>query len=621
MKQKVAHAVARALAEVARARHFEGELPSARGIAVDRAKKPEHGDFATNVAMVVSKRLSMKPLDLANELCARLAPMGLFSRVEVAPPGFINLALAPAAFHEALLEVLESGQGYGRAPAASGERINLEFVSANPTGPMHIGHGRGAVTGDAIGRLLEAVGHRVVREYYVNDAGNQIKLLSDSVLAKVFGKPDPEGGYGANAYIADLANHAKSTLGPLLGRANEGDAQAHGELGKRLASLIVEGFPGFGGIRGTLRALDVMHDVWTSEAQLHGDGKVDRAIDTLDRGEWLGRDGDAITFLGHTKKLGDDKDRVVFKSDGGHTYFASDIAYHKDKLDRGFSRLIDVWGADHHGYIPRVRAALSALGLASDKFEVELTQMVALIKNGEPYRMGKRLGNFVTIDEILEDIDAATGRPGSGRDALRYFFTSRRADAQLTVDVDLASKQSLDNPVYYLQYGHARLSAILRKGLDECGLSVVENPGEPEQLGAVTHPDELALIALLASWPETLANAAKERAPHTVVGYLTQLAQAFQSYYTRLKKENDTILPRTPERADGSWKTRDGGAYAAKVHARLWWVRAIRDVYAQGLGLLGVSAPERMERKSEIDAAAGDAGSVDATADDGELET
>ena len=619
MKQELAARIHEAVIDVAHARGIEGAI--ARPV-IERPKKPEHGDFTTNVALTLAKRAACKPTELAAEIKARLEKDGHFARVDVAGPGFLNVKLAPTAFHEALSAILFEGRAYGRARAATGERINLEFVSANPTGPLHIAHGRGAITGDAVARILEAAGHRVTREYYVNDFGNQIKLLVESVLAKVAGRPDPEGGYGANTYIVELAEFTKKHYFPLIQRAIEiNDARAMDDLARRLVALMVEGFGSFVGIRGTLRRLGVLHDVWTSEATMHLDGRVERAIDKLRDGEFIAtkpEEKDAEFFLGNTKKLGDDKDRVVFKSDGGHTYFASDIAYHKDKLDRGFDRLIDVWGADHHGYIPRVRAALAALGLPSDKFEVVLVQMVSLLKDGEPYKMGKRLGNFITIDEVLDEIDEATGRPGAGSDVLRYYFCARRYDAQLEIDVELAKKQSLENPVYYLQYGHARLCAILRKAKEECGLDADELG--TVDLSPVVHGDELASIAHLAEFPDVVADAAQERAPSKIVGFLTTLAQDFQSYYSRLKKENDTILPRTPERKDGSWKTRDGGAYARKVQARLAWVRAIRDVYAAGLALLGISAPERMDRPalsaiSEVSAEIGDA-TGDETSDD-----
>jgi arginyl-tRNA synthetase len=560
-------------------------LPKVR---VERPKKPEHGDFATNVALASAKALGQKPQEIAAALRGALESDPTFARIDVAGPGFLNLKLAPRAFHGLLAEVLAEGKAYGRARAAVGQRINLEFVSANPTGPLHVGHGRSAVVGDIIGRLLDAVGHRVVREYYVNDAGNQVKLLAESVLAKVNGTPDPEGGYGANAYIVDLAEWAKKHCAELV---KQGSVDA---LGKRLASVMVSGYAPSTGIQPTLRYLGIMHDVWSSEAALHGDGRVERALDTLRAGDWLEEKEGATFFL--SAKLGDDKDRVVYKTDGGHTYLASDIAYHKDKLDRGFDRLIDIWGADHHGYIPRVSAAITALGQDKSKFEVILVQMVAIVKNGEPYKMGKRLGNFITIDEEVEEIDEATGRIGSGRDAVRYYFASRRPDAHMEIDVEIAKKQSLDNPVYYLQYGHARLCSILRKATEECGIALSTLPTEVDELASLTHPDELAIVQLLGEWPTAIAEAAASREPHKIVGYLTNLTQAFQSYYTRLKKENDTILPRDGERKDGSWK--NDPARVAKVLARLAWVRAIRDVYAAGLDLLGITALERMDRQA-----------------------
>jgi arginyl-tRNA synthetase len=359
-------------------------------------------------------------------------------------------------------------------------------------------------------------------------------------------------------------------------------------------TAMMSGYGTEGGIRGTLRLLGIEFDVFSSEGALHRDGRVAEAVRALGDKSLLERRDGADFFL--STKFGDDKDRVVYKSDGGHTYFASDIAYHKDKLDRGFERLIDLWGADHHGYIPRVRAAIEALGLPKERFEVILGQMVNLLKGGEPYKMSKRSGEFLTIDEVMDEIDEGAGRKGAGRDALRYYFTCRSANSHLDIDVDVAKKQSLDNPVYYLQYGHARLSAILRKASEECALDALALDTDEETLAPLVHPDELALVALLSEFPAVVAEASAAREPHRVVSYLNTLAQTFQSYYTRLKKEGDTILPRTGDRADGSWRTRDGGAFAAKVRARLAWVRAIRDVYAEGLALLGISAPDRMVR-------------------------
>jgi arginyl-tRNA synthetase len=595
VKRDVTDRIVGAVREVAAARGLPlGDQPTP---SVERPKKAEHGDFTTNVALAMAKRAGEKPVALAQEIAAALRRDSTFTRVDVAGPGFVNVALAPAAFHRALEQVLAAGRAYGRAPAATGERVNLEFVSANPTGPLHMAHGRGAVAGDVVARLLEAAGHRVTREYYLNDFGNQVRLLEESVRARMAGAEVPEGGYGG-AYVTTLAAWAHAHLSGV-------DSQA---LAQRLVTAMVEGYAAGEarelGIRRTLQNLGIHFDVWSSEEALHRRGKVDRALETLGDGGWLREEDGALFFASTAVKSetdakggarDDDKDRVLRKRDGGHTYFASDIAYHKDKLDRGFDRLIDVWGADHHGYVARVRAALRALGLPDDRFEVLLVQMVSLLKDGQPYRMGKRLGNFITIDEVLEEIDEATGRPGAGRDALRYYFCARRTDAQLEIDVEIAKKQSLDNPVYYLQYGHARLCAILRKAEVECGIDRAA-PASSVELARVAHPDELAIVALLSELPDAIAEAARERAPQRIVAYLTGLAQSFQSYYTRLKKEGDTILPRTPERTDGSWKTRDGGAYAAKVRARVAWVRAIRDVYAAGLELLGIGAPERMDR-------------------------
>jgi arginyl-tRNA synthetase len=586
VKNEIVTRIHQALRDVARARSAEGPLPVP---AIERPKKPEHGDYATNVALAVSKKIGAKPIEIANDLRARLEADPYFAKVDVAGPGFLNFKLAPAAFHDSLRVVLDERRTFGRAKAATGERINLEFVSANPTGPLHMAHGRGAVTGDAIGRILEAAGHRVTREYYVNDFGNQVKLLVDSVLARAEGRDSPEGGYGG-AYVTTMATWAKQACSKLV------EARDVDKLAPRLVAAMLEGYPGELGIKQTLRDLGIHFDVWASEAFLHQRGDVDRSIETLREKQFLKEEDGALFF--ETTRLGDDKDRVLHKRDGGHTYFASDIAYHKDKLDRGFERLIDIWGADHHGYIPRVRAGLRALGFEGDRFEVLLVQMVAILKDGQPYKMGKRIGNFITIDEVLEEIDGATGRKGAGRDALRYFFTSRRSDAQLEIDVEIAKKASLDNPVYYIQYGHARLCNIQRVARDECGLDPEDGDVD---LAPLTHPDELAMISHLMEFPEVIAAAAAERAPHKVVTYLTSLAQDFQSYYTRTNNKDDRILPLKADRQSGAWKEW-GPEYAAKMRARLSWVRAIRDVYAAGLALVGIGAPERMDRPAADDA-------------------
>jgi arginyl-tRNA synthetase len=546
---------------------------------VERPKRPEHGDLATNVALAVQRASKKPPREVALLVAARLQGAPGVRAVEIAGPGFLNLRLMPEVFHAVLGEVLAAGQGYGRAPAATGERVLVEFVSANPTGPLLISHARGAVLGDAVASLLEATGHRVVREYYINDFGNQVRLLGESVRALAGGREVPEGGYGAD-YVKDLAAWMRANAPAAL---DDPDPSA---LARLAVTRMLDGVPGskvLPGIRRTLADLGVRFDVWTSEEGLHRWGKVAGALAELAaRGALEERDG-ALFFKSESE--GDDKDRVVRKRDGATTYFASDIAYHADKLARGFDRLIDVWGADHHGYVARVRGALAALGLPEDRFEVLLYQLVFLLRNGEPVKMGKRLGNIITIEEVVEEIDEAAGRKGAGADALRFFYLTRHADKTVDFDIEVAKKASLDNPVFYLQYGYARACSILRRAEE----AFHTGPGAP--MAALTHPDELAIVARLGRFPATVREAAALREPHRILFYLQELSQDFQSYFTRLK--DDPVLPPKKRTEEPGWEARWDWD---KTRARLAWVLAIRTVYATGLGLLGIAALERMER-------------------------
>jgi arginyl-tRNA synthetase len=564
----------------------EGTLPPAvlsAEISVDRPKRPEHGDLATNLALALQKLAGKPPREIAALLKARLDAAPGVRAVEIAGPGFLNVRLTHEPFHAVLAEVLTAGPAYGRAPAAMGERILVEFVSANPTGPLLISHARGAILGDAVSTLLEAVGHRVVREYYVNDFGNQVRLLGDSVRASIEGREPPEGGYGA-AYIKDLAAWVS---------ANAADALADPDpwvLARAAITRVLDGVPGSAlvpGIKRTLAALGVFHDVWTSEESLHRGGRVAAALaDLAKSGHLEDRDG-ALFFKSESE--GDDKDRVVRKRDGTFTYFASDIAYHADKLARGFDRLIDVWGADHHGYVARVRGALAALGLPAERFEVLLCQLVFLLRNGEPVKMGKRLGNIITIEEVLEEIDEAAGRKGAGADAMRYFYLSRRSDTTVELDIELAKKSSMDNPVFYLQYGYARACSILARAADVFHVSAA-GPADAA-IARLVHPDELAILARLGRFPAVVSEAAALREPHRTVFYLQELSQDFQSYFTRLK--DDPVLPQKKHTAEPGWEQRWDWD---KTRARLAWVAGIRTVYGAGLRLLGITALERMDR-------------------------
>jgi arginyl-tRNA synthetase len=558
-------------------------------INVEPPPRGSPGHLATNAALVLAKSAGRPPRALAERLAELIATAPEVQAIEVAGPGFLNVTLRPAAFHAVLEEIIRIGRAYGRAPAATGERINVEFVSANPTGPLLVSHGRGAVVGDVVARLLEATGHRVTREYYINDFGNQVRLLGESIRAAARGDEPPQGGY-AGSYVQAAASYLREHQAALL------EAGAEKELERFAVRLMLLGIPGseLKGIRPVLGDMGIDFDVWTSEEGLHRSGHVERALAELGgRGRTKrGPDG-ALFFVTGDE---DDKDRVIQKSDRDYTYFASDIAYHDDKLGRGFARMIDVWGADHHGYVARLRSAIEALGHDASGFEILLFQLVKLVRDGREVRMGKRLGTLITLQEVMEEIDLEVGNPRAGRDALRVFFLSRRVDTPITLDLELAKKQEAENPVFYIQYGHARLCSIIRRASEKFGLGV---PRYSSELAArVVHPLELGILQELGRYPAVVREAAEAREPHKVLAYLNLLALAFQSYYTQLRVENDSILPSQKQQTDG-WESRWDWP---RTLGRLLWVEAIRSVYSSGLGLLGVDAPERMVRPVPEDA-------------------
>lgn len=588
VEEQVRDLISAALTELVK----EGALPSevlGASYSVERPKRPEHGDLAANTALAVQKLAKKPPREIAGLLEKRLRQSPSVTGVEIAGPGFLNLRLAPAAFHRILGEVLAAGPAYGRAPAATGERILLEFVSANPTGPLLISHGRGAILGDAVGSVLEAAGHRVTREYYLNDAGNQVRLLSESVRAALENRPPPEGGYGGD-YVRELAEWVRAHAPEVL---TDADSTT---LARACVTRMVDGVPGskvLPGIKRTLAELGIHFDVWYSEESLYRWGRVAGALAELERRGTLEEREGALFFKSSDE--GDDKDRVVRKSDGTYTYFAGDIAYHADKVARGYDRLINVLGADHHGYTARVRGALKALGLPSERFEVLLFQLVNLLRDGKPVKMGKRLGNLITIEEVVEEIDEAARRKGAGADALRYFYLARRSDTTIDLDLEIAKKSSLDNPVFYLQYGYARLCSILRRAKEVFN---AEAPAGSAELDAakLTHPDELSLLGKLGRFPGVLAESAALREPHRIIFYLQELSQDFQSYFTRLSVEGDPILPRKSHTAEEGWRERWDWS---KTSARLAWIEAIRVVYGAGLRLAGITALARMDRLDE----------------------
>lgn len=521
---------------------------------LERPRDAGHGDLATNLAMVLARLQKANPRKVAEQVLAALEPPpGLVARTEIAGPGFINFWLAEDQLVAAHARILAEGPDYGRSVAAQPLRINVEFVSANPTGPLHVGHGRGAALGDAIASLLEWTGHRVTREFYINDAGVQIDRLAQSLWARVQQAAGrevaiPEGGYhgeylkenAASVLEREGAGFADLPADEALGRA-----RAHGVALQRAEQ------------DDDLRTFGVEFDVMTSEQSIYDRGRVEHALALLAERN-LTYEQDGALFL-RTTDFGDDKDRVLRKGDGSLTYFTPDIAYHIDKHERGFDRVIDVWGADHHGYIGRVRAALLALGYAPEFFSVTIVQLVKVVRGGEEVRMSKRSGEFVTLRDLVDEV---------GVDAARYFFLMRRGDSQLVFDVDLARKQTDENPVFYVQMAHARLSGIFRTAGREP--DAVEGPLE---LAVLPAPQDTELLKKLAMFPEVVEKAAREHEPHRICVFLEELAAVVHGWYHH---------------------TRTVGEAPDLERARLLLARAARIVLANGLAILGLSAPDRM---------------------------
>ncbi len=527
-------------------------LPAA--VTVERPRQREHGDYATNVALQLAKRAGMPPRQLADDLADRLAAREGIARVDVAGPGFVNITLDTAAQGEVVRTVVEAGSGYGGNASLGGQRFNLEFVSANPTGPLHLGHVRWAAVGDALARVLLVCGAEVTREYYFNDAGAQVDRFADSLLAAAKGEPTPPDGYGG-AYVADIA-HAVLARRP--GLLEHGDADA-------LAAFHADGLHlMFEEIKRSLSDFGVRFDVYFNEKDLHDKGELDSALERLsESGNVYLADG--ATWL-RTTTFGDDKDRVLVKADGSWTYFAADAAYYLDKRERGFDRVLIMLGADHHGYVARYRALAAAYGDdPSATLEILIGQLVNLFQDGKPLRMSKRAGTTVTLEELVEAI---------GADAGRYALARYSTDSPIDLDLDLWARRTSDNPVFYVQYAHARTAGVLRNAR-ELGLDLGEVAGLQPQL--LEHEREGDLLGALGEFPRVVATAAELREPHRIARYLEELAGTYHRFYDACR-----VLPR-------------GDEATTPLHtARLWLVEATRTVLANGLGLLGVSAPERM---------------------------
>ncbi len=522
-------------------------------VTVERPRNPEHGDYATNIAMQVAKKAGVAPRDLAGWLAEALTAHESIVSVDVAGPGFLNLRLDADAQGAIVHNVLSGGTGYGRGELYEGMRVNLEFVSANPTGPIHLGGTRWAAVGDALGRILGAQGAQVVREYYFNDAGAQIDRFVRSLIAAARGEDAPEDGYGGD-YIKEIAEQVVSAEPGAL-ELPEGERH---ETFRRVGVGLM-----FEEIKRSLHEFGTDFDVFFHEDSLHASGAVDKAVQQLkDSGHLYFADG--AWWLKSTE-FGDDKDRVLIKSDGTTAYIAGDVAYLRDKRNRGFDLCLYMLGADHHGYIPRLKAAAAAFDDDPDSVEVLIGQMVNLVRDGKPVRMSKRAGTVVTLEDLVEAV---------GVDAARYSLTRSSVDSAVDIDLDLISKRTNENPVFYVQYAHARLSSLQRNATS---LGIDRGSVADADLSLLSHDREGDLIRTLGEYPRVVRTAAELREPHRISRYLEEVASAYHKFYDQCR-----VLPQGDEAA------------TPLTTARLQLCEAARQVLANGLGLLGVSAPEQM---------------------------
>ena len=523
-------------------------------IHLETPKDKANGDFATNVAMQLTKLAKKPPRAIAEAILENLQTEGTdIEKVDIAGPGFLNITVRKDFLAGVVKAAFEQGESYGRSNAGAAQKVQVEFVSANPTGDLHLGHARGASVGDSLCNVLDFAGYDVSREYYINDAGNQINNLAYSLEARYkqalgMEADMPEDGYHGQDII-DIAGKLAQEFGASILDKTEEERfkffRAHG-LKLELAKL-----------QNDLKNFRVEFDVWYSETSLYENGKIEVALDKLKANGHVFDEEGATWFRSTT--FGDDKDRVLIKNDGSFTYLTPDIAYHEDKIVRGFDKLINIWGADHHGYIPRMKAAIEALGYERDTLEVEVIQMVQLYKNGEKFKMSKRTGNAVTMRELVEEV---------GLDAVRYFFVKTAGDSHMDFDLDLAVSQSNENPVYYAQYAHARISSILRAASEQGFEASIEN------LDLLTAEKEEDVLKKVGAFPQIVADAAKHRTPHRIANYIQDLAAAFHSFYNAEKVLN-------PDNKE-------------LTKARLALITAVKTTLANALKLIGVSAPEKM---------------------------
>jgi len=549
--EAVAQAVAAAVSAAAEANGFAlAEVPDVR---VERPRQREHGDYATNVAMTLTKKVGVPPRDLASAIADQLRTTPGIASVDVAGPGFINISVEAASQAQLARTIVEAGKDYGKGDSLAGRKVNVEFISANPTGPLHLGHTRWAAVGDAIARVFEAAGAQASREFYVNDRGVQMDKFGESIANAAAGSPPPEDGYHGG-YITDLAVRI---------------LREHPDYAELVGTDRMVAFREAGYAIQLQQQKDVLDlfrthfDVWASERALHESGAVERGLARL-REQGHVYEADGAVWL-RTTTFGDDKDRVLVKADGEYTYFTSDTAYYIDKRERGFDICLYLLGADHHGYVGRLKAVAACAGDDPDvNIEVPIGQMVKMMKGGQEVRLSKRAGNMITLEDLVDEV---------GVDAARYSLIRYPVDSPLVLDLDLLVKRSNDNPVYYVQYAHARISSVLRNAA-ELGIDWRNAPFQPELLD---HEQESRLLGALAEYPRVLASAAELREPHRVARYLEDLATAYHKFYDSCR-----VLPR------GDDEVEPVGI------ARLWLCAATRQVIANGLDLLGVSAPDRM---------------------------
>ncbi|MBP0049917.1 arginine--tRNA ligase [Marinobacterium sp. AK62] len=585
MKEQIAQLIENALDSLI----ADGTLPAdiTPNIQVENTRDKAHGDFASNIALTLAKPARRNPRELAQQICDALPTSGSIEKTEIAGPGFINFFVSQASIFNVVGDILEQGEAFGRGAANSGPRMQVEFVSANPTGPLHVGHGRGAAYGATVADLLEAAGVEVEREYYVNDAGRQMNILAVSVWLRYLELNDQELTFPSNGYqgyyIRDIAHDLLKEHGDRFNfpaadvffeiPADEpagGDKEVHIDaLIERARELLGDDYETvfdaglnaiLGDIREDLSEFGVDYQEWFSERSLTSSGDVARALEQLEAKGYLYEEEGNLWF--RSTEFGDDKDRVVKRANGQTTYFASDIAYHMNKFERGFDKVVNIWGADHHGYIARVKAAIQAMGYDPEKLEVRLVQFAILYRGSERVQMSTRSGSFVTLRELRNEV---------GNDACRFFYVTRKADQHMDFDLELAKSESKDNPVYYIQYAHARVCSVLRK-LESEGMAWDQAAGlaAMERLESETEKD---LVKQLGKYPETLQHAALNFEPHILANYLRDLAGDFHTWYNGHKLIIDDAELR---------------------NARLTLSVAVRQVLANGLKLLGVSAPEQM---------------------------